>query len=394
MQLLRNGGGAQGNQHNAPAPQDVHPQAYQSGVGVPPGPQWGVQSQQSHPQQPAHQPPVDAARVSEWTRGIPEINPPVQQRGPPQNGFDSRERMGAPPRVPTPRQEGSYGEPSRHTPVRKVQSPSPKIQSAYSGQTLPQINNIQDRPPNFNAGVRPSPTMSGSAGPQQNGAPPANLPPYGRPFSPPNELRPLRDERPSPTAGYSRQEYQQSGPFPSIANSAASAPPPLPTAEAPRDERPPSAMKRSREWEPETNGPSKKAANDETRAKLDEPARHSSPPPPRAPTPGDHYRRNSSEIRRENALRVSENYHPSEVAHHPYTMPPQQIPSMHTILDTPKDDRKENAEPAARKMEVDEDYDMNSEDEKRAASATASGTASKNSPVQPAMSVPKQEVAA
>ena len=91
-------------------------------------------------------------------------------------------------------------------------------------------------------------------------------------------------------------------------------------------------------------------------------------------------------------MRVSENYHPSEVAHHPYSMPPQQIPVMHANLDGPREDRKENAEPAARKVEVDEDYDMNSEDEKRAGSATASGTASKNSPVQP--TAPKQEIMA
>ena len=93
-------------------------------------------------------------------------------------------------------------------------------------------------------------------------------------------------------------------------------------------------------------------------------------------------------------MRVSENYHPSEVAHHPYTMPPQQIPSMHTILDGPKEDRKESAEPAARKMEVDEDYDMNTEDDKRGGSATASGSATKNSPIQPPTTAPKQEITA
>ena len=151
-------------------------------------------------------------------------------------------------------------------------------------------------------------------------------------------------------------------------------------------------MKRGREWEHDTAGPSKKAANDEIRAKLDEPGRLTSPP--RTSTPHNHYRRNSSEVRRENAMRASENYHPSEAAHHPYTMPPQQIPSMHTILDEPKPARKEDEEPAARKMDVDEDYDNNSEDEKRAGSATASGTASKNSPAQPPQAVPKQEIAA
>lgn len=398
LQLLRSGGGAAGNQHNAPAPQDVHPQAYQNGVGVPPGPQWGVQPAQNQPQQPPHQPPIDAARVSEWQRGIPEINPPNPPRGLQLNGFESRDGMRAPPpRAPTPRQDGphGYGDASRHTPVRK-QSPSPKIQSAYPGapQTLPQINSMQERPMNFGSGgVRPSPTMPGSAGPPPNGAPPPHLPPYGRPFSPPNELRPLRDERPrSPPSGFSRPDYQSGPPFPSMATSGAGAAQPLPVAEPPRDERPASAMKRGREWEPEQSGPSKKVANEENRAKLDEPSRHPSPPQKAGPpTPRDHYRRSSSEIRRENAERQSQNYHPSEAAHHPYSLPPQNIPSMQTILDGPKDDRNENTEPAARKMDVDEDYDNNSEDDKRAGSATASGTASKNSPAQ---ALPKQEIAA
>ena len=398
LQLLRNGGGAAGNQHNAPVPQDVHPQAYQSGVGVPPGPQWGVQSNQA-PQQPPHQPPVDAQRVSEWTRGIAGINPPTQQ-GPQPNGYDNR--MGAPPpRVPTPRSEGprSYGEPSRHTPVRKMQSPSPKIQPAIppygaGPSSLPQLN-IQDRGPGFPS-VRPSPQMNGNAGPQTNGPPPSsNLPPYGRPFSPPSEIRPIRDERQhSPHGGYHQQHYQPPQAYPSIANGVSAAPPPLPiTTETPREERPSSAMKRSREWESES-GPSKKPANDETRARLDEPGRHASPH--RNMPPRDPYGRSPSEIRRENERRANENYHPSEAAHHPYTGPPQQIPSMSAILDGPKEERKEPPEAAARKMDLDEDYDNNSEDDKRAGSGTATGTATRNSPVQstPSSAVPKQEITA
>ena len=401
LQLLRNGGGAGGNQHNAPVPQDVHPQAYQSGVGVPPGPQWGVQNNQN-PQQPPHQPPVDAARVSEWTRGIAGINPP-QQQGPQHNGYDNRDRMGdrmgAPPaRAPTPRQDGprSYGEQSRHTPVRKMQSPSPKIQPAVppygaGPQSLPQLN-IQDRGQGFPS-VRPSPQVNGNSGPLPNGPP---LPPYGRPFSPPSEIRPIRDERPhSPRGAYHQQHYQTGQGFPSIANGVSSAAPPLPTTvETPRDDRPPSAMKRGREWDVES-GPSKKPANEETRARLDEPSRHPSPPN-RITTPRDHYGRSPSEVQRENERRANENYHPSEAAHHPYSLAPQQIPSMATILDGSREERKEPAEAAARKMDVDEDYDNNSEDDKRAGSGTASGTATKNSPIQstPSSAVPKQEITA
>lgn len=404
LQLLRSGGGAAGNQHNAPAPQDVHPQAYQTGVGVPPNPGWGGPSGQSQ-HQPA-QPPVDAARVSEWTRGIPQVNQP---NGPAsqQNGFENREGMRAPPmRAPSPRQEGGrpFPEPSRHTPgpgpMRK-QSPSPKLQPAGpSGfpapQTLPQLN-LQDRPPAFNGGVRPSPTLNGAPPPQSSGPSSNTLPPYGRPFSPPSEIRPLRDDHANspPSGGFPQSQYPGGQAFPSIANGVSSAPQPLPqTAEAPReDARPSSAMKRSREWEADA-GPSKKIANEETRARLDEPPRHGSPPN-RNPTPGNHFRRDSSEARRESERKANENYHPSEAAHHPYSLAPQ-MPAIQPTVEPPREERKEAVEPAARKMDVDEDYDNNSEDDRRGGSGTAPGTATKNSPVQgtPSNGVPKQEVTA
>jgi general transcriptional corepressor CYC8 len=310
--------------------------------------------------------------------------------------------MGAPPaRAPTPRQDGPrpYGEPSRHTPVRKVQSPSPKIQPAIppygSGpQTLPQLN-IQERPTGFPS-VRPSPQMNGN-GPQSSGPSSAsNLPPYGRPFSPPSEIRPIRDDRPhSPHATYHQPPYHPPQGFPSIANGVASAAPPLPaTAETPRDDRPPSAMKRTREWENEA-GPSKKPANEETRARLDEPPRHSSPPN-RIMTPREHFGRSPTEIQRENERRANENYHPSEAAHHPYSLAPQPARIGAIGTDPPKEERKEANEPAARKMDVDEDYDNNSEDDTRVGSGTATGTAAKNSPIQgtPSSAIPKQEIPA
>lgn len=61
---------------------------------------------------------------------------------------------------------------------------------------------------------------------------------------------------------------------------------------------------------------------------------------------------------------------------------------MHSMFEAPKDERKEHVEPAARKVEVDEDYDNNSEDEKR---ALGSGGA-RNSPQNGMMNGPlKQE---
>lgn len=148
-------------------------------------------------------------------------------------------------------------------------------------------------------------------------------------------------------------------------------------------------MKRSRDWESE-QGPSKKIANEETRARLDDPARRPSPPG-RLPTPKDHFRRSSSEVRRELERRVNENYHPSEAAHHTYSHPPQQIPSMQSILDGPKEERREQVEQAARKVEVDEDYDNNSEDDKRAATGAMS---SPSAPVPPPTTATKQEAVA
>ena len=307
--------------------------------------------------------------------------------------------MRAPPlRAPSPRQDGPRPyESSRQTPVRKMQSPSPKMQPSNPGmfphgpQTLPQIS-MQERPPAFGSGVRPSPTMNGPQQHNANGAGSGSgstLPPYGRPFSPPNELRPLRDERPhSPGPGFRHQPFQAGQPFPSIGNGVHPVAQPLSAVEGPpRDERPPSALKRTREWETDA-GPSKKHANDETRARLDDPTRRGSPPG-RIPTPKDRFRRSSSELRRDQERRANENYHPSEAAHHPYSHP-QLIPSMQSILDAPKDERKEHIEQAARKVDVDEDYDNNSEDDKQRGRPSAA-VSSPRVGGPPPSATPKQE---
>ena len=282
-------------------------------------------------------------------------------------------------------------------------------------QTLPQINNPQDRTPHLGPAPRPSPSLngmppqppqlgpSGPPGPSgPTGPPQSGLPPYGRAYSPPQDLRPMRDERPpSSNSNYHHPPPLPPAPsFQNVNNGPHPTSQPNSAVEAmriDREERPPSALKRQREWEQET--PIKKPANEETRARLDEhPSRRYSPPG-RIETPRDRYRRSSSEIRRENdQRRANENYHPSEAAHHPYSLQPQpvhptqqppqpqqtpqpqqqqqqQIPSLHTIMDAPKEEaRKEIDEPAARKVNVDEDYDNNSEDDKRRASPNGSIT--------------------
>ncbi|ERF76950.1 hypothetical protein EPUS_02662 [Endocarpon pusillum Z07020] len=422
LQLLRSGQATGPNQHNAPIPQDVHPQAYQNGVGVPPGPQWGAAAPQAAP--PQHpQPPQ--GRVADWTRNIADVSNPPQQP-PLAKPYEQRDSMRAPPqRQPSPRQEPPrhYADQARHTPARKPMSPSPKMNSAVPSMyppgphTLPQLNGPDRNNQNYGPGVRPQPQPNGTP---INGShtllPQGPLPPYGRPFSPPNELRPLRDERPpSPGPGYHhqppqphQQPYNHSQPFPGASSMAAGAPAP-PAAHPmpdgmPRDahDRPPSAMKRHREWESES-GPSKKVANDETRARLDEHASRRASPPGRVPTPRDAHRRSSSEIRKENQRIADQNYHPSEAAHHPAPLAPppsqmqpqhaiqqsphtplsqhpQHIPSMNTMYDAAKEERKEQVEGAARKVNVDEDYDDDGEDEKKAVLSGSMGGSGQASP--------------
>lgn len=428
-------------------PQDVHPQAYQSGVGVPPGPQWGAAAPQGGPPHAAHPP---QGRVADWARGASEYQNSAQQSQP-VNPFDQQEPIRAPHRLLSPRQEPPrlYSDQARNTPARKPMSPSPKMNPAVpnmyppGGHLLPQINgsdrNHQGFSPGARAPIQPNGTsVNGTHLPASHGP----LPPYGRPFSPPTELRPLRDERPqSPRPNLSQQQppppqmppqqqhqqgqplqaqqppqaqapqqlqaqqqpppppFNQSQAFPGTSSMAGggAAPPPLPLQThqvsdgMPRDihDRPPS-VKRHRDWEAES-GPSKKAANEENRARLEENTPRRTSPPGRVATPGSSHRRSSSEIRKENQRIADQNYHPSEAAHHtaplaaasaqsqsshvglqtPQTPHVQQNPSRASNFDTVKEERKELTEGPARKVQVDENYDDDGEDEKAAVVASA-----------------------
>lgn len=181
-------------------------------------------------------------------------------------------------------------------------------------------------------------------------------------------------------------------------------------------DRPPSvASKRLREWEDEPA--IKKPANEENRARMED-VRHRRPS---TPLRGDPYRRSpdahrfeeqrrleeqrmedqrrADEIRRadEQQRHANDGYHPSEAAHHPpahampnHLPPMQQGPSpmpgtLHERLPptpAPKDYSQEERarlehppapvtpqvnepERAARKMDVDEDYDDSGEEEKK-----------------------------
>lgn len=182
-----------------------------------------------------------------------------------------------------------------------------------------------------------------------------------------------------------------------------------------RDERPSSvASKRQREWEDEPA--IKKPASDETRSRMHDVTHRRPSTPPR-----DHYRRSPDahrfeeqrrmeERRAEDQRRVeemrraeeqrhgNEGYHPSEAAHHPpaHSMPPNHLPPMQSgpspmtgimhdppqpspaSKEYPQEDRPRLEHPpapvppqmneperAARKMDVDEDYDDSGEEEKK-----------------------------
>ncbi|OKL62309.1 hypothetical protein UA08_03039 [Talaromyces atroroseus] len=392
LQLLQ--GQAQGQtQASAPAPvpQDIHPQAYQGpGVGAPPAPQWGAPAPTGGPPPQAPAPP---RQIADWNRGINELQNAAPLPHQPSAAYDQRDALRGPTAVqhPSPRQEAVRSSfPEARGPQIPPRSPAP---NAYpQTHTLPQLAppapGTHDRAPN------------GAAFRGPNGAPaPGAAPPsYVRPFTPPTEIRPIRDigDRPSsPGPTYPQQQFhygpslQSSGASTGIASGAPAPATALTAADAAardrdRDDRPPSAMKRGREWDSAEGAPSKKIANEESRLRqADEINRRVTPP-------RELHRRSSSEVRRAN-----ENYHPSEAAHHPHTLPSIQHmqqpggpsipplaeaapsgsnpPSAGPDTQTPVKEetiRKEPAplhEPAARKMEVDEDYDDDGDDEKRAA---------------------------
>lgn len=273
----------------------------------------------------------------------------------------------------------------------------------------------------------PSSVLPPAQQPGMNGSGPGSLPPFDRGNSPRREVRPIIDNRmPSPKTGY---PHQQSYPHhPDISNPGGiegGAPAPasaLVAADAAAAERngdrPPSVgPKRMREWEDE-HSPMKKAASDENRARMED-MHHRRPSTP----PREQFRRSSSEARRaeeqrriddqrrideqrriEEQRRANENYRPSEAAHNPIVsqhLPPmQQGPpppgpphTPHTplheipppppqpahVLENREREREraehsapppppqapEEPERAARKMDVDEDYDDDGEEDKK-----------------------------
>ena len=396
--------------HSAPVPQDVHPQLYQAaGVGAPPGPQWGVPGPAPVPQGPGPTPPTQ-----DWNnRRLAEIQHPQPQPQPP-NPYEHREPSIRPPPPPrqqhSPRQEQmmQYRDQNRHTPIRRPTTP-PALNnitpSSYSGsQGLPQpppvtqtsapnrITNPNYGAPNTGVGLPPT-AVHGGPGP---------MPPYGRGNSPPPEIRPLADDRPpSPGPNYPPPQFGHHPNSSLPGGIAAGAPPPTAAAAAEaaaareRNDQPLASFKHRLDPDEDYKINHKIPANLETRNRLENhhhrrpsppdrkpsPRGRQTPPRGRQPSPPRH-RRGSSEARLEDQRQANENYHPSEAAHHPPTLPSmlqQQPPPQHEHLppigENGRDDRREAYEPASRKIEINEDYDDEDNDEKR-----IGGSGGRNSP--------------
>ncbi|KAF2404942.1 TPR-like protein [Trichodelitschia bisporula] len=293
--------------------------------------------------------------------------------------------------------------------------PPPPIQPVHNQppppSSVPQPNRITN--PNYGpqASNVPAPPITATQGPMG----------YNRGTPPPDvKVRPLNLEARPPSAGsnYQHQQYQHHASAtapPSIANGAPAPASALVAAESAARERDERAPKRMREWEDESGMNGKPAQNDEKRLRLDEGhavrpppslAAHAppnaTPPRPRSVDTEGTGRRPQEDPQRRGG---PPEYHPSEAAHHPSLPaiqpplpavqgPPPPPPSIPRLNDTIKEERGAPPPPpppppsagpdnianrpsaqrepsretvheaAARKMEVDEDYD-DEEDEKR-----------------------------
>lgn len=231
-----------------------------------------------------------------------------------------------------------------------------------SSQPPPRVANPNYSAPTAASASAGPPPTNGVNGPPQG---PNPLMPY-RTNSPRGDVRSMHDNRmPSPKSAYPQhQPPYPPHPEPGPSSLESGAPPPQSAAVAAaeaalhrneHDNRPSSVgPKRIREWEEESV--SKKQR-------------------PSTPTRTDSYRRESSEHRRiEEPRRTLEAYHPSEAAHHPpaHSMPGQLPP----MQGPPPPPQVLEPERAARKMDIDEEYDDCGDDDKKPILHAASGPGS------------------
>lgn len=114
---------------------------------------------------------------------------------------------------------------------------------------------------------------------------------------------------------------------------------------------------------------SKKPTTEDSRSRLDDVKMHRQSPTEKVATPPNH---SPSELRRIEEQRPPSTYHPSEAAHHPPSLPPMQTitqpspsapaPPQEEQRPPPPPQPAPAYEPAARKMDVDENYDDSGDD--------------------------------
>ncbi|KAK6825258.1 hypothetical protein PG989_013002 [Apiospora arundinis] len=311
-------------------------------------------------------------------------------------------------------------------PIRRGPSPGPHYGPSPS-QSQPPPAHAPSRVanPNYTGPTMPGSMPSQNGGPQSYSL--MNHRPQGSP-RPESRPPPMLDNRmPSPKSAYPQHpppypHHPEAGPS-SMDNSVSTPKGPMgPEGPMHRDDRPSSVgPKRMREWEEDTS--MKKPASEENRAMIHD-MRHRRPSTPLRGGP-EPYRRNSPEAHRfadeqrrmedqrraddqrrtedmrraeEQQRHGNEQYHPSDAAHHPpaHSMPPNHLPPMQqgpspmqgiiheppppsaAPKEYPQDERSRvehnptpappplnEPERAARKMDVDEDYDDSGEEEKK-----------------------------
>ncbi|KAK4166100.1 hypothetical protein QBC43DRAFT_19713 [Cladorrhinum sp. PSN259] len=364
--------------------------------------------------------------------------PPMQQRPPsPRQEQPPMRPYPEPSRGPEPHRRGPPSPPPGHYPAPPLPPPPQQPQQPPQvSQPPPRIRNPNYGGHTPSAQLQPS---SGPSNGAPNGAP-NPLMPYRTNSPRNDGRPPMHDSRmPSPKSAYPQhQPPYPSHPEQNGANGPEPPHPPPPGMpheaalhREQHDPRPPSVgPKRMREWEDDRE--SKKPATEESRGRMED-MRHRRPStPPRH----ENYRRNSSETHRFDDRRMedhrraeeqrraedmrraeeqqrhgNEGYHPSEAAHHPQShsvpahLPPMQqgpSPMQNIMHDGPgpqqgpgpkeyapvsEERRMEHAPPshppvmneperAARKMEVDEDYDDSGEEDKKAGILSGPSSAS------------------
>ncbi|KAI0392534.1 hypothetical protein F5Y17DRAFT_477582 [Xylariaceae sp. FL0594] len=435
LQLLRQGQ-TPGNSIPQAVPTDVHPQSY--GAQGPQAPSWPGSGpiQQSGPG-PVHRPPPGTPGANGWGQPVSDINPPQPPNPYSSRVEPLRGAAPPPPRQLSPRgaeMRPYVGDPNRAGPA-PIRGPSPGPPPQYGQPPIPGPPQPVPPPGQMAPSRVSNPNYVPRHNPPQAAGQHPLLPSY-QARSPRTEPRPIHDNRmPSPKSAYPQHPPPYSHhPEPGMEPTGPQQHKGPMGPDLHRDERPPSvASKRMRDWDDDPAV--KKQASEEARSRLHDVSHRRPSTPPR-----DHFRRSpeghqfeaarrmderrAEDARREQMRRADEErheqrheqrhaneggYHPSEAAHHPpvHAMPPNHLPPMQSgpspmpgimheppqpspaVKEYPQEDRPRLENPpapapqmneperAARKMDVDEDYDDSGEEEKKVVSSgSKSGPAS------------------